>query len=103
MIRETWDYADATERDAVWIKTSQDAGSASYTFTSDGLVVNGATGGTDGYLGIGVTWGGGLGGGGGFAKHTRTFGGFAPNATVDDSVSLNRCANTRFAANIGVK
>ena len=95
-IRETWGYENLAAMDLVWIKTSQDAAADSYTFVSDGVVVNGPTGGTDGYFGTGVTFGGGLGGGGGFAKHTRTFTGFTPNTTVTVTCERMRVSTVSF-------
>ena len=93
---ETWDYADLAAMDLVWIKTSQDAQPGEYTFTSDNTTVDGPTGGTDGWFGVGVTWGGGLGGGGGYAKHTRTYGGFVPGAQVTVTCERMRVSTVSF-------
>jgi hypothetical protein len=114
---EDWDYASKAARDLVWIKTSDQAGSYSYTFPAAGSdpaeTVTGDNGGFDGSAGdlgdtinmhVGIIYGGGIGGGGGFGKHTLTLSDLTPGATytvICDRVRLSR-ARSGFSDNCGL-
>jgi hypothetical protein len=88
VITEDWSYADQTARNVIWTKATDQAGAYSGGDT-------GGIGGND--LHVGVQFGGGLGGGGGYAHHTRIFGasdGLLPLTTyhVTIPITLSRPA-----------
>jgi hypothetical protein len=81
---EQWLYETQAARNLVWAKTTSLA--AAYG--------GGDNGGYDGLdMHMGITYGGGIGGGGGYGKHTRTVTGLTPGASytlVCDSMTLSR-------------
>jgi hypothetical protein len=94
ILDEQWLYENQAARNVVWPKTTSLA--APYA--------GGDSGGYDGIeMRMGITYGGGLGGGGGFGKHTRTVTGLTPGAeytVVCDWMTLSRTLG--FSDNCGM-
>jgi hypothetical protein len=84
ILDEQWLYENQAARNVVWPKTTSLA--APYA--------GGDSGGYDGIeMRMGITYGGGLGGGGGYGRHTRTVTGLTPGESytlVCDNMTLSR-------------